>query len=131
MTETSLAPAEDSVPAQQTSEEAIVATLLPGAGRAHVSQYEHRALIDKRKSGEVAGMHARGFQDLLELFAEATWSLSVIATIESAGTAYYLPERKRKIILEETTVVSLLQILQKTCGYPTYTKACGNRTLAP
>lgn len=46
-------------------------------------------------------MHARGFQDLLELFAEATWTLSVVATIESAGTAYYLPERKRKIILEE------------------------------
>lgn len=45
-------------------------------------------------------MHARGFQDLLELFTEAMWTSSVIATIETTERLYYLPERKRKIILE-------------------------------
>lgn len=49
-------------------------------------------------------MHARGFQDLLELFTEAMWTSSVIATIETTETTdtlYYLPERKRKIMLEK------------------------------
>lgn len=64
-------PAEDRIPAQQTSKEAVVPAFLPGACGIDVPEDKHGGFVNDGECGEVPSVLARGFEDELELFPES------------------------------------------------------------
>lgn len=130
--DTGLVPAKHGIASQQTGKKAIVATLFPGGGWIDVPQYHHGALVYEGKCSEVPSMCFGGFQDELGFFAE---TVRVHQYIGNGGASRDLalrsrPKQKDHPRKEINPLASFktMALLEKN---PTYTKACGNRTLDP